>query len=380
MGGRGHAARGTQHRVLSVELRRLSRRAGSHPHPHRHHHRHPPPADFFNGGELYHYLSEGGRFGEERARFYAAEIVSALGYLHTHGIVYRDLKPENLILDSAGHIRIADFGLSKEGVEGDTITSICGTPEYLAPEILRKRPYGMAVDWWSLGTLLYEMIAGLPPFYDRNRPVMYKKILEAPLVPPADMSPEALDLCSKMLVREPTARLGYRGAEEIKAHPFFKGIDWAALERREVTPPWTPRVSDEMDTRNIASEFTTEPAMVTPSPAGSRLRDATGATPPSFNDFTFTHSNILDGHTYRVSLSEADAERELERDGAFAAGGGGGGGGGGSRASSRGNDAGGSDTGGARDGSGSNALDRSGDVSGDEAGVMGGLEGLRAAT
>ncbi|CAE7924482.1 pkgB, partial [Symbiodinium sp. KB8] len=140
--------------------------------------------DFFNGGELYHYLSEGGRFAEERARFYAAELTSALGYLHARGIIYRDLKPENLILDHQGHIRIADFGLSKEGVEGESVTSICGTPEYLAPEILRRKPYGVGVDWWALGTLLYEMIAGLPPFYDRNRQTMYRKILEAPLTPP----------------------------------------------------------------------------------------------------------------------------------------------------------------------------------------------------
>lgn len=163
----------------------------------------------------------------------------------------------------------------------------------------------MAVDWWSLGTLLFEMIAGLPPFYDRNRQVMYRKILEAPLEPPPFMTHEAADLCAKLLVREPTARLGYNGGAEIKAHPFFRSIDWAALDAKSIPPPWKPMVADAADVRNIASEFVNEPAGVTPSPAGSRLRDMTGATPPSFTDFTFTHSNALggDGSTYRVSFN-----------------------------------------------------------------------------
>lgn len=260
--------------------------------------------DFFNGGELYHYLSETGKFSEDRARFYCAEIMSGLGYLHERGIVYRDLKPENLILDSEGHIRIADFGLSKENVEGDNITSICGTPEYLAPEILRKRPYGASVDWWSLGTLLYEMITGLPPYYDRNRQTMYRKILEADMEPPDHMSLEAVDLCQKMLIREPTLRLGYNGVKELQEHAFFAGLDWEALNRREVSPPWTPEVKDATDTSNISDEFTSEPAGVTPSPATSRLRDTMEAeeAPPSFRGFTYTHDNVLDGDTYRVSF------------------------------------------------------------------------------
>lgn len=322
--------------------------------------------DFFNGGELYHYLSEGGRFTEDRARFYAAEIISALDYLHKRGIVYRDLKPENLILDAKGHIRITDFGLSKEGVAGDTITSICGTPEYLAPEILRKRPYGVAVDWWSMGTLLYEMIAGLPPFYDKNRQVMYRKILEAPMEPPPFMSPEALDICSKLLIREPTARLGYRGAEEIKAHPFFKSIDWSALDKMEITPPWTPAVRDASDTRNIATEFTNEPAAVTPSPAGSRLRDITGATPPSFDAFTFTHQSVLDGQTYRVSFAENDDDSSAAANVGILP----------SKASDA-SDNDGNDMKSAVGADRGSTSSGNGDSSGDHSGVMGQMEGLK---
>lgn len=157
---------------------------------------------------------------------------------------------------------------------------------------------------WALGTLLFEMIAGLPPFYDRNRQVMYRKILSAEMSPPAFMSPEAVDICRKLLNRDPTQRLGANGAEELKAHPFFAKFDWNELDTMRIEPPWKPGVTNDEDTSRIAAEFTKEPAAVTPSPADTRLRDAAGATPPSFNEFTFTHESVLDGNTYRVSFSD----------------------------------------------------------------------------
>jgi serine/threonine protein kinase len=133
--------------------------------------------DYVNGGELFYHLKKEGKFDVERVRFYSAEIASAIGHLHSLGIVYRDLKPENILLDRIGHICITDFGLSKEiSLDSkDGTKTFCGTPEYLAPEVLRGLGHGHAVDWWSLGTLIYEMLTGLPPFYNKNINYMYQK-------------------------------------------------------------------------------------------------------------------------------------------------------------------------------------------------------------
>lgn len=248
--------------------------------------------DFFNGGELYHYLSMG-RFSEVGLglslkcrnvlcfmpqRYLWVLLISTSTILYIGRTVcktidLRDLKPENLLLDPEGHIRITDFGLSKEDVEGDTVRSLCGTPEYLAPEILKKQPYGKSVDWWSLGTLIYEMITGLPPFYDNNRKLMYHKILSAPLLKSPYMSPEAFDLCSKLLERDPTKRLGYGGYEEIQKHPWFKEIDWDALYRKEIEPPYKPSVKSAESTEHIDDEFVLVVPAVTPTPVNAVLTD-----------------------------------------------------------------------------------------------------------
>jgi len=241
--------------------------------------------DFFNGGELYYYISKG-RFTEDRARFYAAEICLGLGHLHKHNIVYRDLKPENLLLDADGHIKICDFGLSKQGVESDEVKSICGTPEYLAPEVIQHKSYGKVVDWWSFGTLVYEMIHGLPPFYDTNRQRMYKKILDQPLQKPADMPDDAFSLISGLLQRAPAKRLGYGGAEEIQAHAWFEGLDWAALFRKEIEPPFKPEVRDAEDTSNVDSTFLREVPAVTPTMADDTLVDA-----EKFKGFTYVEKD-----------------------------------------------------------------------------------------
>lgn len=219
--------------------------------------------DYVNGGELFFHLKKEGRFPEERVRMYAAEIASALGHLHELGVIYRDLKPENILVDSEGHIRVTDFGLSKE-VEFDQVThTFCGTPEYLAPEVLNGDGHGFPVDWWSLGTLVYEMLTGLPPFYSQNVNVMYHKILNGELRFPPYISSEAKSLIQDMLQRDPKRRLGTKGASEVFQHPFFKKIDWNKLNARGYTPAFKPPVKNAMDTSQFDSMFTKEEAMDT---------------------------------------------------------------------------------------------------------------------
>lgn len=162
--------------------------------------------DFLNGGELFTHLKKSKKFTEERTKFYAAQIVLALECLHNNNIIYRDLKPENILLDDMGYLKITDFGLSKKGSK-QTYT-FCGTPEYLAPEIINGTGHDKPVDWWSLGGLLYEMLAGRPPFYSKNRREMFAMITDKPLVMRKEFSPEAKDLIEKLLERNIKRRLG----------------------------------------------------------------------------------------------------------------------------------------------------------------------------
>jgi len=251
--------------------------------------------DYFTGGELFHHLKNTGRFSEERARFYAAEIISALEELHKHTIVYRDLKPENVLLDEDGNIRLTDFGLSKESVSSNVLThTFCGTPEYLAPEVIHGTGYNQAVDWWSLGTLLYEMLTGLPPFYNENLHVMYEKIIRAKLTFPGYLSENAKSFLSRLLERNPKERLGGgdTDAEEVKKHPFFDGIDWVKLRKKELTPPFKPHTSrGKEDTTNIDEEFKTETPKDTPV-INSSLQQR-GSKPLIFPDFTYSQESNL---------------------------------------------------------------------------------------
>ncbi|MGH0144760.1 UNVERIFIED_CONTAM: hypothetical protein FKN15_005853 [Acipenser sinensis] len=216
--------------------------------------------DFINGGELFFHLQRERTFPEPRARFYIAEMASALGYLHSINIVYRDLKPENILLDSQGHIVLTDFGLCKEGIsQDDTTTTFCGTPEYLAPEVLRKQPYDNTVDWWCLGSVLYEMLYGLPPFYSRDTAEMYENILHKPLTVRPGATNAAWSILEGLLEKDRTKRLGSNDDFlEIKRHPFFHAISWDDLVQKKFPPPFNPCVAGPEDIQNFDTEFTEE--------------------------------------------------------------------------------------------------------------------------
>jgi len=214
--------------------------------------------DFVNGGELFYHLQKEKRFSVDRVRFYGAEILLALEALHNSGVIYRDLKPENLLLNSDGHICVTDFGLCKQGLTDPNAKTdtFCGTPEYLAPEVLLGQGYGKAVDWWSFGSLLYEMLTGLPPFYSQDVQEMYRRIMNDRLTFPNYVSEVAKDIISLLLIRNPDERLA--DPNQIKRHRFFEGIDWELLYQKKIPPPFVPVVKGDEDTSQIDPAFTVE--------------------------------------------------------------------------------------------------------------------------
>ncbi|XP_046679819.1 cAMP-dependent protein kinase catalytic subunit beta-like [Homalodisca vitripennis] len=207
---------------------------------------------FISGGEMFCHLQRMGKFKEDLAKFYAAQVTLGLEYLHNVRLVYRDLKPENLLIDHLGYVKITDFGFTKP-IQSRTYT-FCGTPQYLAPEVISGHGYGFSVDWWSLGVLIYEMVSGCAPFDARDQMTMFRLIMQNRYVMPKSFSVPLQDIVKKLLELDLTLRYGNlkNGAADIRNHTWFKTIDWQCLFNRRVTPPYIPPVSDMNDVSQIS--------------------------------------------------------------------------------------------------------------------------------
>nr|XP_002123049.3 ribosomal protein S6 kinase alpha-5 [Ciona intestinalis] len=260
--------------------------------------------DYVNGGEMFTHLNTREKFTEPEVQLFSAEILLALEHLHKLGIVYRDIKLENILLDSEGHVVLTDFGLSKEFInKGDRTFSFCGTIEYMAPEVIRSNGAGhdFAVDFWSLGVLMYELLTGASPFTvegERNsqaevsRRILYK---HPPL--PKGLSSAALDVILKLLDKNPKTRLGCgtTGVKEIKEHPYYKSLDWEKVARKDVPAPFKPVIANDMDTSNFAEEFTLMPVNYSPAPT-----PATNASCP-FKGYSFVSPSVVFGRQHVLS-------------------------------------------------------------------------------
>ena len=289
-------------------------------------------SNYCSGGELFFHFKKLRTFTESMVRFYAAELVCALEYLHESlGVIYRDLKPENILLDHLGHVQLTDFGLSKTKVSTFRGSStFCGTPEYLAPEVLLAREaqskaqksqgsrtttphergseeYGFAIDWWSLGTIIYELLTGWPPFFDSKVSLMCQKILYGELTFPAEahLSMDVQSLISSLLAKDPRARLGCQGAgaRDIKEHAFFQSLDWAKVLKKEIKPCFRPPARSL--TSNFERQFTQERPSMSPFQEESFV--PRGSDP--FSNFYFTradHEDVFDADEERkVNLSNS---------------------------------------------------------------------------
>jgi serine/threonine protein kinase len=260
--------------------------------------------EYCSGGELFFHLQRRGRFTLKQATFWAAEIVLGLEHLHSEGVAYRDLKPENILLDSDGHIRLCDFGLAKMGVADPEkgAHSMCGTPEYLAPEVLERKGHGYSVDWWGLGMVLYEMLTGLPPWYTTDRVKLYERVKNAPLIFPRLVPPDAQEIIKGLLDRDPLRRFGSSQAtlDYMKGHIFFESIQWDALVRKEVPSPYKPFSS--MSTSSLASTVTKLDS------SGTSVEASVCNFEPQFTKMPLNsecESNQSDSYRDRISKAES---------------------------------------------------------------------------
>ncbi|XP_022167465.1 putative protein kinase C delta type homolog isoform X2 [Myzus persicae] len=251
--------------------------------------------EYLNGGDLMFHIQQSGRFDEGRSRFYASEIVSGLKFLHKKGIVYRDLKLDNILLDFNGHVRIADFGMCKLQIYLDkTADTFCGTPDYMAPEIIKGQKYNQSVDWWSFGILLYEMLVGKSPFSGCDEDALFWSICNEQPQYPRYLSVDSKSVLVALLDKDATKRLGSleanHSAEDVIRHPFFSSMDWCKLERRELEPPYMPRVYHPLDTHYFDKHFTKEKPRLTP--VDKTILQSMDQS--QFDGFTYTNPNVTD--------------------------------------------------------------------------------------
>ncbi|VVC30537.1 Protein kinase, ATP binding site,AGC-kinase, C-terminal,Protein kinase domain,Serine/threonine-protein [Cinara cedri] len=251
--------------------------------------------EYLNGGDLMFHIQQSGRFDEGRSRFYASEIVSGLKFLHKKGIVYRDLKLDNILLDFNGHVRIADFGMCKLQIYLDkTADTFCGTPDYMAPEIIKGQKYNQSVDWWSFGILLYEMLVGKSPFSGCDEDALFWSICNEQPQYPRYLSVDSKSVLVAFLEKDATKRLGSleanHSAEDVIRHPFFSSMDWCKLERRELEPPYMPRVYHPLDTHYFDKHFTKEKPRLTP--VDKTILQSMDQS--QFDGFTYTNPNVTD--------------------------------------------------------------------------------------
>ena len=218
-------------------------------------------SNFMQGGDMFYHLHFESKFSEKKAKFYLIEIILGLEYLHKNNMIYRDLKPENILMDSTGHIKLSDFGLSKILSDNDEKAfTLCGTPQYLAPEIMKEEGYNKNVDWWSLGCFFYEMITGFLPFYI-PKDYLNEKVYEQKVIFPSGINPLAIKFIKELLVVDPNNRLGngVNGVENIKSHEYFKDVDWNKYYNKEIEPPFIPKLDSDEDLKYFDKMFTDEP-------------------------------------------------------------------------------------------------------------------------
>ena len=266
-------------------------------------------SDFMQGGDMFYHLHSKKKFDEATSKFYAIELILGLEFLHKNNMIYRDLKPENILMDSTGHLKISDFGLSKIlNSPDDKAYTLCGTPQYLAPEILKNKGYDKSVDWWSLGCFLYEMLTGFLPFYIPKGNKINPKVFEEPLRFPPDVNPIAINLINQLLNVNPKKRID---VEKIKAHDFFKGVEWDKYWNKEFDPPFKPELSDEMDLRYFDKMFTDEPVDSNRPTVYSRPREHS-----VYKGFTFVTNSVqkdimktdtMDENAIKEEISQQDA-------------------------------------------------------------------------